>query len=72
MRVLFITGEYPPTISGIGDHCHLLAKALQARGHCVGVLTSRLKSGERLPRKILQVGFRFFERWKGGAIPRGR
>lgn len=39
MRILFVTGEYPPTPGGIGDYTQQLAAALYARNHTVSVLT---------------------------------
>lgn len=40
MRILFITGEFPPMHGGVGDCTHELAKALVALGIDVQVLTS--------------------------------
>jgi glycosyltransferase involved in cell wall biosynthesis len=39
-RVLFITGEYPPTIGGIGDYTARLAASLRGAGIQVGILTA--------------------------------
>lgn len=41
MRVLFITGEFPPMQGGVGDCTNEIAKALSACGVEVQVLTSR-------------------------------
>lgn len=41
MRLLFITGEYPPLAGGIADYTQHLAQALAEAGTEVGVLTSR-------------------------------
>ena len=38
-RVLFITGEYPPRIGGVGDHVVRLATAIEARGSACHVAT---------------------------------
>lgn len=38
-RVLFITGEYPPRIGGVGDHVVRLAAAITARGWACHVAT---------------------------------
>ncbi len=40
MRILFITGEFPPMQGGVGDCTNEIAKGLAARGADVGVLTS--------------------------------
>ena len=40
MRVLFVTGEYPPMQGGVGDYTWSLGSALSARGVDVHVLTS--------------------------------
>lgn len=41
MRVLFVTGSFPPMHCGVGDYTCGLAAALAAEGVKVGVLTSR-------------------------------
>ncbi|MCZ7567201.1 MAG: glycosyltransferase family 4 protein [Ardenticatenaceae bacterium] len=41
MRLLFVTGEYPPLAGGIADYTYHLAHALAASGVEVDVLTSR-------------------------------
>lgn len=41
MRILFISGEFPPDIGGVGDYTRRLAHALVDRGHNVAVLTGR-------------------------------
>ena len=38
-RILFVTGEYPPRIGGVGDHVVRLAAALEARGLACHVAT---------------------------------
>jgi len=39
MRVLFVAGEFPPDVGGLGDYTALLARHLAAAGIEVGVLT---------------------------------
>jgi glycosyltransferase involved in cell wall biosynthesis len=39
MRVLFVAGEFPPDVGGLGDYTALLAQHLAAAGIEVGVLT---------------------------------
>ncbi len=39
-RMLLVSGEYPPTIGGVGDYTFHLAHALARRGHDVSVLIS--------------------------------
>ena len=40
MRILFITGEYPPMQGGVADYTRELGRALVELGHDVGVLTA--------------------------------
>ena len=40
LRILFITGEYPPMQGGVADYTRELGRALVELGHDVGVLTS--------------------------------
>jgi glycosyltransferase involved in cell wall biosynthesis len=40
VRVLLLTGEYPPRPGGVGDYADRLASALRTLGHYVEVLTS--------------------------------
>ncbi len=40
LRLLFVTGEYPPMQGGVADYSRALGLALAARGHQVAVLTS--------------------------------
>lgn len=46
MRVLFITGKYPPTPCGIGDHSRRLASELAKKGHEIRVFTSSSDTNE--------------------------
>jgi glycosyltransferase involved in cell wall biosynthesis len=52
MRVLFVSGEYPPMQGGVGDYMWSLGSALQAQGVDVHVLTSC----EAGPRHLLPTG----------------
>lgn len=47
LRVLFITGEYPPLEGGVGDFTHLLGQEMARQGAEVGVLTSCTAGLER-------------------------
>ncbi|MCD6289095.1 MAG: glycosyltransferase family 4 protein [Anaerolineae bacterium] len=49
MRVLMVTGEYPPMQGGVGDYTHELGVALGALGTEVHVLTSKSADTERPP-----------------------
>jgi len=42
MRLLLISGAYPPTRAGEADHARMIAEGLAARGVDVGVLTTRV------------------------------
>jgi len=48
-NVLFITGEYPPMIGGVGDYTRLLGQALIERGHTVHVLVAGAKDVAAAP-----------------------
>ena len=39
MKILLLTGEYPPQPGGVGDYTRRLGEALAARGHAVHVAT---------------------------------
>ena len=56
MRVLFLTGEFPPMQGGVGDCTNEIARALAQRGVDVSVLTSYQSSvvSNRSPSSILQ------------------
>ncbi len=41
MRIFLISGNYPPTPCGIGDHTHRLARELAQRGYRVSIYTSQ-------------------------------
>lgn len=57
-RVLFLTGEYPPRIGGIGDHVVRLASALAARGVDCHVATESRPMDEPAAR-VHAVGSRY-------------
>lgn len=46
MRVMLVTGKYPPTPCGIGDHTRRLAERLSKAVHQVCVLTSERPEGD--------------------------
>lgn len=47
MRVLMISGEYPPMTGGVGDFTRIVARQLVAQGCELHVLTSRTTRGEQ-------------------------
>lgn len=66
MRLIFVTGEYPPLVGGIADYTKTLAEQLAASGVEVAVLTS---VGARQP---LGSGVRVFPtiaNWGLGVLP---
>lgn len=48
LRVLFITGEYPPLEGGVGDFTHMLGQEMVRQGAEVAVLTSSTAGVERI------------------------
>ncbi len=54
MRILFVTGEYPPMQGGVADYTEALGRALAAGGHQVAVLTSARARGSE-PESALVV-----------------
>ena len=56
-RVLFITGEYPPRIGGVGDHVVRLAAAIEARGSACHVATESRSASDPIAR-VHAVGSR--------------
>lgn len=72
MRILFITGEYPPMQGGVGDYTHELGKALAAQGVEVHILTSH-EAGpvHREPRGVATV-YPDVEGWGWGLAGRVR
>jgi glycosyltransferase involved in cell wall biosynthesis len=56
MRVLFLTGEFPPMQGGVGDCTHEIARGLVALGAQVQVLTStQAVSGQRSAVSVLPI-----------------
>lgn len=49
MHILFVTGEYPPMLGGVGAYTAALAHALTALGARVSVMTSRRAAQEAAP-----------------------
>ena len=62
MRVLFITGEFPPMQGGVGDCTNEIAQALAKRGADVSVLTTTLSPSLTPPSSSLNV-LRAMPRW---------
>lgn len=46
LRVLLVSGEYPPMEGGVADYARILAEELVAQGACVHVLTSTAGAGD--------------------------
>jgi polysaccharide biosynthesis protein PslF len=61
VRVLFITGEFPPMQGGVGACTQEIARALVALGVEVGVLTS-VKAEPRIPKSKVEI-FPVVEKW---------
>jgi glycosyltransferase involved in cell wall biosynthesis len=60
MRILLITGEFPPMQGGVGDYTREMARAFTAQGHEVFVLTSvsladAYRDGDPEPWHVLPV-----------------
>ena len=66
MRVLFITGEYPPMQGGIGDYTWKLGAALAAQGIDVHVLTSEDASPAHLLPAGVENVYPVVHRWGWG------
>ncbi|MDP2804659.1 MAG: glycosyltransferase family 4 protein [Gallionellaceae bacterium] len=71
MKVLLISGSYPPDKCGVGDYTAQLAEALASRGNInVGVLTG---IGADLPIKTTQVNvFRSVSKWRNSSLAKIR
>ncbi len=68
MRVLFVTGEYPPMQGGVGDYTWALGAALNALGVDVHVLTSHAAGPSHLaPQGVANV-YPEIEKW-GWSLP---
>ena len=66
MRVLFITGEYPPMQGGVGDYTWKLGSALAAQGIDVHVLTSEDASPAHLLPAGVENVYPVVHRWGWG------
>lgn len=68
MRILFLTGEYPPMQGGVGDYTWALGSALVEQGVDVHVLTSREAGPAHLaPRGVANV-YPEIDRWRWGMV----
>lgn len=65
LRVLLISGEYPPEVGGVGDYTQQLSDALRARGYAVSVLTGRKAAPAMSDPQVLRCapgwGWRFWQ-----------
>lgn len=66
MRVLFVTGEYPPMQGGVGDYTWLLGRALVAQGVDVHVLTSYEAGPAHLTPPGAGMVYPEIHRWRWG------
>src|SRR6476661_5355313 len=66
MRLLLVSGAYPPTRAGEADHAHMIAEHLAARGVDVCVLTTRGKGASG--KDSLTVS-RKMRRWSWRELP---
>lgn len=70
MRVFFITGEYPPMPSGVGDHVNHLVRSLSRCGHEIRVLTSINEFSGHEPDFDPRISvFRKVAHWDKRALP---
>jgi glycosyltransferase involved in cell wall biosynthesis len=65
-HILFVTGEYPPMVGGVGAYTAEVGAALVARGWQVSVVTSR--QAEPAPSSPIQV-YPMMHRWDWQLIP---
>lgn len=63
-RVLFITGEYPPTVGGIGDYTATLTSHLRAAGARVAIVTGRVAGAGNEPGVWREVPNWDFSSWR--------
>ena len=63
MRMVFISGEYPPSVGGVGDYTFHLAHAFADRGHEVSVVTSAAGANARQARRGDRVPVHATEGW---------
>jgi glycosyltransferase involved in cell wall biosynthesis len=69
MKVLLHCVYYPPEIGGLESHVAGLAEGLAARGHAVGIITSRSRS--ELPRIEMRNGVQVERTWFPSRSPLG-
>lgn len=69
MRVLFITGEFPPMEGGVGDCTNEIAKALVEFGVQTHVLTTADRRPATSYRESGVFVHRLVEKWDWGALP---
>jgi glycosyltransferase involved in cell wall biosynthesis len=69
LRVLYITGEFPPMQGGVGDCTNEIAKGLAALGAQVRVLTSQLAIDDsQLPTPNSQFAIRAVPKWDWSSL----
>ncbi len=68
MRVLFITGEFPPMQGGVGDCTNEIARALTSCGTDVGVLTSAQAAPGLASRNSPFPIFPIIKKWNWSAL----
>ncbi len=67
MRVLLVTGEYPPQEGGVADYSRCLALALAELGHTVDVLTGRGQASDETDDRRVTV-HRALGGWGWGSL----
>src|SRR5690348_12387690 len=67
MRILFITGEFPPMQGGVGDCTNEIAQELAKRGVQVSVLTAENSSVVVRPPSAVNV-LRRVKKWNWSAL----
>ncbi len=65
-NVLFVTGEYPPMVGGVGRFTAELARALQAQGAQIAVLTDKQVAASAEPNAVRVLPQR--NRWGWGIL----
>lgn len=68
MRVLFITGEFPPMQGGVGDCTNEIALALAKRGVHVSILTTDVPDSVLSPPSLVLTIFRTIKQWNWSAL----
>lgn len=69
MRILMHCVYFPPEVGGLESHVFHLCRGLAARGHDVGIVTSRSRSD--LPRHEVMEGVRVWRTWFPSRSPVG-